>query len=85
MKLEEKKYTRKTNDVPHPRSITGYQVDNLPNTSSSFRIVSFRSLILFLLFFGLGFIYQSVVEKKEADHGKNLLSELLIGAPSVSL
>ena len=82
MKLEE---DEKTNDDPHHVRITSYQVDNLPNISSSFRIVSFRSLVLFLLLLGLGFIYQNVNFKKEADSGKNLLSELLLATSSLSL
>ena len=73
----------------HPARIIGYQVDNLPNAGSSFRIVSFCSLLLFLLLLGLGFIYRSVDEKKrrkkETNSGKNLLSELLLATSSLSL
>ena len=44
----------------HSVRITGYQVDNLPKVGSSFRIVSFCSLALFLLLLSLGFIYENV-------------------------
>jgi hypothetical protein len=82
--------TRKTNNVSHPVRITGYQVDNLPNVGSSFRIVSFRSLILFLLLLGLGFIYQSVKGKtcereERSKFEKNLLLEPLLATSSLSL
>ena len=63
VKLEGRR-RKKTNDFPHPVSITGHQVDNLPNVGSSFRIVSFRKLVTFLLLLSLGFIYQGVFEKK---------------------
>ena len=72
--------------LPHPARIIGYQVDNLPNAGPSFRIVSFCSLLLFLLLLGLGFIYRSVDEKKRrTNSGKNLLSELLLATSSLSL
>ena len=80
----QKKYKRKTNDIPYPVRITSDQVDNLPDISSSFRIVSFRSLVLFFLLLGLGFFYQNV-SKKEAVSGKNLLLESLLGTSFLSL
>ena len=85
MKLKE---DEETNDVPHPVTITGYQVDNLANISSRFRIVGFRSLVLFLLrlLLVIGFIYQIVDGKrKEAVSGKNLLLESLLEPSSLSL
>ena len=79
-----RKETRKTDDVLHPVRITGNQVDNLPNISSSFRIVDFCSLVLFLLFLGLCFTYQNVKEKK-ANSGKNLPLKPLLATSSLSL
>ena len=79
-----RKETRKTDDVLHPVRITGNQVDNLPNISSSFRIVNFCSLVLFLLFLGLCFTYQNV-KVKEANSGKNLPLEPLLATSSLSL
>jgi hypothetical protein len=77
---------RKTHDVPHPVRIIRYQVDNLPNTSSSFRIVCFRSLVFFLLLLSLGFIYQKCeMKKNEVGSGKNLLLESLLVSSFLSL
>ena len=72
LKLGIKRMTRKTNDVSHHIRITGYQVDNLPKIGSSFRIVSFCSLALFLLLLGLGFIYENVDKKKGSRCWKEL-------------
>src|SRR5271155_2228973 len=81
-----RKLTKKKGNVPNPVSITGNQVDNLPNISSSFRIISVRCLLLLLLILSLVCLYGTVIKKgswefPERIYAWNLYSQPLLACP----